>query len=64
MTAVVQRQPSRVPRYPTVLEFVAITNAVTNLRDDLEYMVAEGMLEASRDENNVLRFRPVGEVSR
>jgi len=61
MSAVAQRQLSSPPRrVPTVLEFAEISKFCNDLRDDLEAMVRAGVLEAFRDEENVLRFRPTG----
>ena len=60
MSASAQRQLSVVPRVPTVIEFADIAKFCTDLRDDLEEMVRAGVLEATRDERGVLRFRPTG----
>jgi hypothetical protein len=65
MSAVAQRQLSRPParHVPTVIEFAEIAKFCTDLRDDLEEMVRAGILEAFRDENNVLRFKPAAGAS-
>jgi len=58
MSALAQRQLSTPPRrVPTVLEFAEISKFCNDLRDDLEEMVRAGVLEAFRDEQNMLRFR-------
>lgn len=59
MSSATYRQPALLPA--ASLEPIPVTDfaEVAGLISDLDELCAEGMLEAFRDQNNIVRYRPI-----